>query len=56
MKRDLLRTVDFGLCDTTNGRLVDGFGTNEIQPAREGEAPFRSQEELNKAYSTENEP
>ena len=56
LKRDLLRTVDFGLCDTTNGRLVDGFGTNEIQPAREGEAPFRSQEELNKAYSTENEP
>ena len=56
LKRDLLRTVDFGLRDTTNGRLVDGFGTNEIQPAREGEAPFRSQEELNKAYSTENEP
>ena len=47
MKRDLMRTVDFGLRDTTNGRIVDGYGTNEIQ---KGE-PFRSQEELHKAYS-----
>lgn len=47
MKGDLMRTVDFGLRDTTNGRIVDGYGTNEIQPGE----PFRSQEELNKAYA-----
>ena len=47
MKRDLMRTVDFGLRDTTNGRIVDGHGTNEIQ---KGE-PFRSQEELHNVYS-----
>ena len=50
MKRDLLRTVDYGLRDTTNGRIVDGCGTNEIQPVKEGVEPFRSQEELHKAY------
>ena len=51
MKRDLMRTVDFGLRDTTNGRIVDGLGTNTIQPTKEGEEPFRSQLELHKAYS-----
>ena len=51
MKRDLLRTVDFGLRGTTNGRIVDGHGTNGIQPAAEGQQPFRSQEELHKAYN-----
>ena len=51
MKRDLMRTVDYGLRDTTNGRIVDGRGTNEIQPVKEGVEPFRSQEELHKAYS-----
>ncbi len=51
MKRDLLRTVDYGLRDTTNGRIVDGRGTNEIQPVKEGVEPFRSQEELHKVYS-----
>ena len=51
MKKDLMRTVDFGLRDTTNGRIVDGCGTNEIQKAKEGEEPFRSQEELHKAYN-----
>ena len=50
MKRDLMRTVDYGLRDTTNGRIVDGRGTNEIQPVKEGVEPFRSQEELHKAY------
>ena len=54
MKADLLRTVDYGLRDTTNGRIVDGRGTNEIQPVAEGEKPFRSQEELHKAYVKEN--
>ena len=50
MKRDLMRTVDYGLRDTTNGRIVDGRGINEIQPVKEGVEPFRSQEELHKAY------
>lgn len=52
MRRDLLRTVDYGLRDTTNGRIVDGRGTNAIQPVADGGHPFRSQEELNKAYSS----
>ena len=51
MRRDLLRTVDLGLHDTTNGRLVDGHGTDAIQPVAEGENPLRSQEELHKAYA-----
>ena len=51
MKSDLMRTVDFGLADTSNGRIVDGFGTNRIQPVKEGEKPFRSQEELHIVYS-----
>ena len=51
MKHDLMRTVDYGLRDTTNGRIVDGCGTNEIQPVKEGVEPFRSQEELHKVYS-----
>ena len=51
MKRDLLRTVDYGLRDTTNGRIVDGYGTNRIQPVEEGEEPFRSQEQLHIEYN-----
>ena len=51
MKRDLLRTVDYGLRDTTNGRIVDGYGTNSIQPVEEGEEPFRSQEQLHIEYN-----
>lgn len=50
LKADLLRTVEFGLKDTTNGRLVDGKGTDTIQ---QGE-PFRSQEKLYNAYLKEN--
>lgn len=46
LQQDLLRTVDYGLRDTTNGRIVDGLGTNALQ----GGEPFRSQEELYKAY------
>ncbi len=53
LQRDLLRTVEYGLKDTTNGRLVDGKGTNLIQPVKEGETPFRSQEELYNAYKAE---
>lgn len=51
LRADLLRTVGYGLKDTTNARVVDGKGTNEIQ---KGEY-FRSQEELYKAYLAENE-
>lgn len=54
MRKDLLRTVEYGLRDNTNGRLVDGKGTNLIQPVTEGGTPFRSQEELYKAYQSEN--
>lgn len=46
LQRDLLRTVEYGLRDTTNGRLVDGRGTDPLQAG----APFRSQEQLYKAY------
>ena len=46
LKRDLLRTVEYGLKDTTNGRIVDGHGGNELQQGPR----FRSQEELYKAY------
>lgn len=55
MKRDLMRTLDYGLSDTVNGRIVDGLGTNEIQPVKDGEAPFRSQEQLHIAYSQQND-
>jgi len=46
IQRDLLRTVEYGLRDTTNGRIVDGRGTNLIQPGD----PFRSQEHLYNDY------
>ena len=52
LQRDLQRTVDFGLNDTTNGRIVDGSGANVIQPVV-GDRPFRSQEELHNAYEAE---
>ena len=52
MQRDLMRTIDFGLRDTSNGRIVDGHGLNAIQPV-EGGRPFRSQEELYWAYEAE---
>ena len=53
MRKDLLRTVEYGLRDTTNGRIVDGKGTNQIQPVTEGGTPFRSQEQLHQAYLQE---
>ncbi len=53
LQQDLLRTVEYGMRDTTNGRLIDGMGTNEIQPIAEGEQPFRSQQALFEAYQTE---
>ena len=49
LQRDLARTVDYGLRDTTNGRIVDGSGKNELQPGE----PFRSQEHLYVDYLKE---
>lgn len=51
LQRDLYRTVDYGLHDTTNGRIVDGCGKNELQ---QGE-PFRSQEHLYVDYLKESQ-
>ncbi|MGN1244992.1 MAG: RNA degradosome polyphosphate kinase, partial [Muribaculaceae bacterium] len=47
LKSDLLRTVNYGLRDTTNARIVDGRGTNALPCG--GEA-FRSQEKLYEEY------
>ncbi len=47
MQRDLLRTVEYGLADTTNGRLVDGNGNDPLQTSEDGKV-FRSQEEIQK--------
>ena len=46
LQADLMRTISYGMRDTTNGRIVDGKGTNNFV---EGE-PFRSQQELYKGY------
>ena len=46
LQADLMRTISYGIRDTTNGRIVDGKGTNNFV---EGE-PFRSQQELYKEY------
>lgn len=51
LQRDLLRTVEYGLRDTMNGRLVDGLGTNQFQLGN----PFRLQEALYNCYLKENE-
>ena len=51
IKEDLRRTVEYGLRDTTNGRLVDGKGTDQLQQGK----LFRSQEELYKYYLEHNE-
>lgn len=47
MQRDLLRTVEYGLADSTNGRLIDGRGNDPLQTSIDGRA-FRSQEEIQK--------
>ena len=46
LQADLMRTISYGMRDTTNGRIVDDKGTNNFV---EGE-PFRSQQELYKEY------
>lgn len=49
IKEDLKRVVQFGLDDTKQGRIVDGYGTNESNKLADGSV-FRSQEELYKLY------
>ena len=49
LQADLMRTVSYGMRDTTNGRVIDGKGTNDFVTGE----PFRSQEELYKIYSKE---
>ncbi len=51
LQHDLMRTVDYGLADTVNGRLVDRQGSNVIQAGE----PFRSQEQLYEDYLAEAE-
>ena len=53
LKADLLRTVDYGLRDNVQARIVDGTGDNRIQTVPGETEPFRSQEELYKAYISE---
>lgn len=50
-KADLMRTVDFGLRDNVQARVVDGSGENKIRKVDGEETPFRSQLELYKAYN-----
>lgn len=54
IKGELKRIVDFGLKDTLQGRIVDGFGDNKFVSLSEDEAPFRSQEALYDSYLAEN--
>jgi polyphosphate kinase len=49
LRADLLRTVTYGLRDTTNGHLIDGKGTDSLQEGK----PFCSQEQLHDAYVRE---
>ena len=46
LQADLMRTISYGMRDTTNGRIVDGKGTNNFVEGK----PFRSQQELYKEY------
>ncbi len=50
IKADLMRTVDYGLRDNINASVVDGSGRNELRVTAGEKMPFRSQEELYKAY------
>ncbi len=45
-----MRTVDYGLRDNINASVVDGSGRNELRVTAGEKMPFRSQEELYKAY------
>ena len=51
LKDDLRRTVEFGLRDNVQARVVDGSGENRIRQVEGETLPFRSQFELYKAYN-----
>lgn len=51
LQHDLERTIDYGLRDTTNARIVDGRGTNAFPQG----TPFRSQEQLYIDYLKESQ-
>lgn len=50
LQADLMRTVEYGLRDNVQARVVDGSGRNEIRKVEGQTEPFRSQEELYKSY------
>ena len=54
IKAEMKRIVEYGLRDNMQGRIVDGRGENNFR-FKEGDTPFRSQEELYKKYYAENE-
>ena len=54
IKAEMKRIVEYGLHDNMQGRIVDGMGENNFR-FKEGDIPFRSQEELYKEYYNENE-
>ena len=53
IKAEMKRIVEYGLRDNMQGRIVDGMGENNFR-FKEGDTPFRSQEELYKEYYNEN--
>lgn len=54
IKEDLKQVVDFGLRDTSQGRIVDGKGSNLPWKVEGQSSPFRSQEELYNYYKSQN--
>lgn len=52
IKADLRQVINFGLRDTSQGRLVDGQGSNLPYVVEGEEKPFRSQEELYEYYKS----
>ncbi|MDO4462011.1 MAG: RNA degradosome polyphosphate kinase [Bacteroidia bacterium] len=53
MCADLMRTIDYGLDDTSNGHIVTGTGADHLQKPLDEQSAFRSQEELYKYYKNE---
>lgn len=54
IKADMKRTVEYGLRDNVQARLVDGSGKNEIVRFPGEDEPFRSQQELYETYVSMN--
>lgn len=53
VKKHLDRIIDYGLRDTSQGRIVDGTGENRVWAFPPGAPPFRSQEALYASYLEE---